>query len=277
MPQWAAPAPAHVFHAWAPWQMAPSQLIAVQTMLAAEKKKPTIITSKQLVHGELAQQLRAKPAKETVPERQYALEDFQVMVREVLLGQSARQAALLAGFPRAERSLNRYVKSIRKNASLQRTTREETLSAQLEFVDGLLFAQKGNTDLLLRRIFSKDEEDVLASTLKSYSQLGWPLDYQQVRMLFADAARRKGRIDPRTGEPFKCSTSYVAAFIAAGTELKAFKASHIDPLRSKKATAQVMCAYSMCGMLCRSHVTRAPPLCRAREMMRVSETWSLLP
>ena len=246
--------------------MAPSQLIAVQTMLAAEKKKPTIITSKQLVHGELAQQLRAKPAKETVPERQYALEDFQVMVREVLLGQSARQAALLAGFPRAERSLKLYVKSIRKNASLQRTTREETLSAQLEFVDGLLFAQKGNTDLdlLLRRIFSKDEEDVLASTLKSYSQLGWPLDYQQVRMLFADAARRKGRIDPRTGEPFKCSTSYVAAFIAARPELKAFKASHIDPLRSKKATAQVMCAYSMCGMLCRSHVSRTRCVVRAR-------------
>ena len=107
------------------------------------------------------------------------------MARDVLDGtaSSARSAALDAGQPKAERTLNRYLKGIRDNKSLRRTTPQETLAAQLEFLNGLELKQKGNADITSRRLFTEDELDVFASSLKLYCDMGFPMDYQHGQMM----------------------------------------------------------------------------------------------
>lgn len=88
-------------------------------------------------------------------------------------------------------------------------------------------------------MFSIDDLDYYAAALKLYGDLGWPMEFARIRDMFADAVRRDQRIDPLTGVLYKTSISYVRDFVNSRPELMAIKASHIDPLRSKKATAQV--------------------------------------
>ena len=52
-------------------------------------------------------------------------------------------------------------------------------------------------------------------------------------------AKKAGKIDWTTGAPFKVSRAYVNKFIDSRDELRQYKASHIDPVRAKKATPQV--------------------------------------
>ena len=53
------------------------------------------------------------------------------------------------------------------------------------------------------------------------------------------AARDKGIYDYKPGRPYVVSEEYVAKFIRNDPELKMYKTSNIDPLRSKKASKQV--------------------------------------
>mmetsp|Transcript_18859 Transcript_18859/g.47144 ORF Transcript_18859/g.47144 Transcript_18859/m.47144 type:complete len:86 (+) Transcript_18859:850-1107(+) len=39
-----------------------------------------------------------------------------------------------------------------------------------------------------RRLFTNDELDYFKRALKLYSEMGWPLDYQQIRCMFSHAA-----------------------------------------------------------------------------------------
>jgi hypothetical protein len=50
----------------------------------------------------------------------------------------------------------------------------------------------------------------------------------------------EGHVDWKTGQAFLVSRSYVRGFLKEHPELKLFKSSNIDPLRSKKATASVI-------------------------------------
>ena len=238
----------HIFSAPSPFQMAPVQVAAVQQLLAAEKPQVVVKQTKQQQHAAIAAALR-KPeprkdvsAKKGVAERQYTIADLQAMLREVITGaaSSVKAAASIAGFPHAYRTLARYTRAIRTNPKLQRDTDEDTLRARLDFVDQLEFKQKGNEDLVSRRLFSDDELDAFARQLKAYGDMGWALDYQLIRTQFSEAAATKGAIDWKTGEAFVVSTGYVSEFVRKRPELKAYKMSHIDPLRSKKATAQVL-------------------------------------
>lgn len=163
------------------------------------------------------------------------------MLVAVLTGQaqSARSAALSAGLPSAERSLNRYLSIIKADENLKCNSEEQTLQLRLEFVDELQLKQSGNPDVLLRRLFSSDEYDFFAAALRLHGDMGWPMDFDNIRDMFADAAERKGAVDAWTGQPYACGMDMVARFVQSRLELKAFKASHVDPLRAKKATYQV--------------------------------------
>lgn len=174
-------------------------------------------------------------------EREYEIDDLKKMTAQVLSGEmpSARAAALAAGLPHAERSLNRYLKRVRENTSLQCVSHTDTKVAQLQHASELEFAEKGNPDICGRRLFSEDELEYFARALKLYADMGWPLDYQQIRHMFSHAAARMKRVHWEAGHAYVCSTTYVADFVNSRDELKAFKASHVDPLRAKKATSQV--------------------------------------
>jgi hypothetical protein len=247
--------------------MAPEKMMPAQHFVqaAAQVASPPVATmkSKQVRHAALAKTLRKPPqkgsAKKGQEERQYGLSEFQCMLRE-LLTSSAGPKTIAAdhGFPSAASSLGRYAKDIRRNARFARATPEETLAAQLDFVDQLEFKQKGHEEIKLRKLFTEDEKDVFARALMLYGDMGWGLDYQNIRVMFAEAAAKAGRIDWKTGEPHVVSHAYVAEFVKNRPELHAYKVSHVDPLRSKKATAKV-CACCLCpeGCLLMSGAGRA--------------------
>ena len=65
------------------------------------------------------------------------------------------------------------------------------------------------------------------------------MDYQNIRLMMSQGARKMGLADWKMGASYVCSTTYVREFIKARPELAAYKSSHIDLLRSKKATTQV--------------------------------------
>eukprot|EP00966_Prymnesium_polylepis_P052384 1213050-Prymnesium_polylepis.1 len=97
----------------------------------------------------------------------------------------------------------------------------------------------------MRTLFTDDEKEVFARALMLYGDMGWGLDYQNIRVMFAEAAAKAGRIDWKTGEPHVVSHAYVAEFVKSRPGLHAYKVSHVDPLRSKKATAKV-CLLLVC-------------------------------
>ncbi|KAL1522343.1 hypothetical protein AB1Y20_017335 [Prymnesium parvum] len=181
-------------------------------------------------------------AKRGQKERQYTIDDLKSMAAAVLSGKatSARAAALSAGLPRAERTLNRYLKDLRnKSGEEQLSQTSEKVELELQLVDELSFKACGNKELCARRLFTEDELDYFARALKLYSEMGWPMDYQQIRCMFSRAASAMGRQEWKPGEPYVCSTTYVARFVENRPELRAFKTSHVDPLRAKKATVEV--------------------------------------
>eukprot|EP00966_Prymnesium_polylepis_P068167 1584445-Prymnesium_polylepis.1 len=268
------PTPAYIFQAPTPMQMAPAQQMAVQDILTTEaKKKPStcVKATKQQRHAELATVLKAPSAKKGEKERQYEVADLQNMMTTCLTaGRGILSVACDAGFPKAARTLGRYVRSVKEHAKLQRATPAETLAAQLEFVSQLGFKIKGHSDMCVRRLFSEDELDTFARAINIYSEMGWPLDFQNIRLMFQAAAKKAGRIDWLTGQPFAVSRGYVRKFVTARPELHPYTMSHIDPLRSKKATAKVN-AWREEGVLaltCAAHSVGVSVCCRCHMMLQ---------
>ena len=68
--------------------------------------------------------------------------------------------------------------------------------------------------------------------------------------LTPEAAAKVGRIDWKTGEPHVVSHAYVAEFVKSRPGLHAYKVSHVDPLRSKKATAKVCFCLLLVSLVC---------------------------
>ncbi|KAL1519312.1 hypothetical protein AB1Y20_022839 [Prymnesium parvum] len=131
--------------------------------------------------------------KKGVKERQYDVDDLRKMAAQVISGEmpSARAAALAAGLPHANRSLDRYLRRVCENASLQCELPANTTAARLQHVSRLEFEDKGNPDFYDRRLFSDDELDTFARALKLYADMGWPMDMQQIRHMFSQAAAQR--------------------------------------------------------------------------------------
>lgn len=180
--------------------------------------------------------------KKNSKEREYSEDEYRSMLTLVVTDVcSARKAAREAEFPNAERTLQRHAARVRADASLQ------TMDARRVHVASLQLAPKGNVDFSSRRLFSEDELDYFARALMLYADMGWPMDQQAVRLMLSNAAKKMGRVDWRRGDTYVVSRTYVAAFIKSRPELRTYKSSHIDPLRSKKATSQV-CVCVRMGM-----------------------------
>ena len=229
-----------VFQAPLPWQMSHASMANLHCSLAAGAHTQQPIDPMQPVvesRGGRDNQLAVQPAaaprrsrKKDVKERQYSDVAFREMLTCVLRGDaSARRVAADAQYPSAKRSLQRYVKDIRGNVQLP------TIAAQLAHVTTLQLKEKGNPDLVSRRLFTEDELEYFARSLKNYADLGWPMDTHAIRAMFSTAARDMKIVD----RGYVCSPTYVRNFIRSHKELTSCKASHIDPLRSKKASATV--------------------------------------
>ena len=268
----APPPPAHVFIAPQPWHVAPAHLASLQAalsqqafQLASRPDSPQAVQPKQWQLSKPAQP--APSNKKGMEERAYTETQFRAMLTRVVNGHaSSAVAARDAGFPSAERSLRRYAREIKESRELQRNSPAATLEAQLAYVSSMELKHKGNVDLTSRRIFSDDDLDYFARALKVYAELGWPMDYQAIQLMFSQAAREMELVDWKTGDPYVCSRKYVADFVNDHPELTAYKAAHIDPLRSKKATATVRavgCGDLMmmpcgcaCGVVCHADLMR---------------------
>ena len=123
---------------------------------------------------------------------------------------------------------------------------QEATARRLQLVEDLQLKIKGNLDFSSRRIFCDDELEYFERALIMYADMGWPMDYSNIQRMMRDVVKKRELIDWKTGEMFVVSRKYVADFVRNRPALRCFKMSHIDPLRSKKATAKVCIAYLMC-------------------------------
>ncbi|KAL1530316.1 hypothetical protein AB1Y20_001225 [Prymnesium parvum] len=156
-----------------PWQMTPVQMQDLNSIRRDEANKA---------------ERHARPSgKKGLKERQYQIEDLRAMASAVLSGTqpNAHAAAMAAGLPSAERTLRRYLKEV----AAQHAGNEQmpARDKQIEGVQEMEFKRKGQEDLTARRLFTNDELDYFKRALKLYSEMGWPLDYQQIRCMFSHA------------------------------------------------------------------------------------------
>ena len=143
------------------------------------------------------------------------------------------------GFPSEARSLRRYAADIRSDERLQRADAAATLEAQLAAAALVEYKPKASPNMQARRLFSDDDLLFFERTLIKYGELGWPMDIKAIQRLFSKHAKETGRSDWKSGDPYVVCETYVRDFVKSRPALMAFKASNIDPLRSKKATATV--------------------------------------
>ena len=116
------------------------------------------------------------------------------------------------------------------------------MGRRLQLIDELQLKVKGNIDFISRRIFSSDELDYFEHALILYADMGWPMDFSNIQRMMRDVVRKRQLIDWKTGELFVVSRKFVTEFVRKRPSLRCFKMSHIDPLRSKKATSKVCIA-----------------------------------
>ena len=184
----------------------------------------------------------------------YTEDEFRPMLVRALRGDPLATVARDAGFPGARDTLRRYRDEINGMAELLRPTPDETLAARLAYVAGKVevLKEKGSDAAAARKIFSVHERAFFARALKLYAELGWPMHVKQIARMFTSAAKETSPPRRVNGHPWECSESYVREFLKDFPELRTYKASNIDPICSKKATAQVW-MYQPCSHLQRRY------------------------
>lgn len=241
---------------------------------ASRKKTMTgmaINTAKKSASDKAVHTVSTKPtATMCGAHRKYSLEQLRAMIREVLLDPSKQfsTVARAAGFESARKALARYYRKVVSDQTLQHGSPEQTLAARLSFVDSMVFDSIGNPEFTELAHFSTDELDAFTRTLELYGDMGWPMDYREIRSMFNLALCKRHARAGLTGPAPEVSMSFVGEYVRNRPELKAYKTSHVDPLRAKKATAEVRVAHVRTGgwglgvgcvypSTCVSHVTIA--------------------
>ena len=194
-----------------PWSGA---TVGVQTVgqsagvqLACSVVAPAAVQQKQA-------RVAAPSAKKNEAERDYSVEQLRSWVVALLEKKSggARKIAAADGFPKAARSIERYRDQV-VAAVPPSDSAAATLAARVAHAQRMEFKVKGNVDLTSRRLFSDDELDYFARTLKLYSDMGWPMDYQAIRLMFSQAAAEMQRVDWKRGDAYVVSRTYVRNFL----------------------------------------------------------------
>ena len=88
------------------------------------------------------------------------------------------------------------------------------------------------------KLFTETELKFFETGLGELGELGWPMEYRQIQLMFNSALHNSGRVDLQ-GRPLDVSIDYVRKFVKDRPTLSMYKASNIDPLRSRKATTEV--------------------------------------
>ena len=119
-----------------------------------------------------------------------------------------------------------------------RDSEENTLAARLAYVDQFQLPNKGSAEFAAKTFFNEHELKYFETGLGELAELGWPMEYKQIQQMFNAALKKDGRED-LLERPVDVSIDYVRKFVKDRPTLSMFKASNIDPLRSRKATCEV--------------------------------------
>ena len=121
----------------------------------------------------------------------------------------------------------------------------QTLELRRKWLVNFAKPEKGNPDLLARKIFDDDELLTFDRTIRLYSQRGLPLqDGAVAGMMRSYAAQKHPAGDPeRGGAPYEISDSFLARFYDERPHLKNLKSSNVDLKRARKATPELRAAW----------------------------------
>ena len=120
----------------------------------------------------------------------------------------------------------------------KRDSDENTLAARLAYVDQFQLPNKGSKVFAAKKFFSEHELKYFEIGLGRLAELGWPMEYSQIQHMMNAALKEAERVN-LLKLPIDVSFEYVRKFVRDSAILSMFKASNIDPLRSRKATSEV--------------------------------------
>ena len=120
----------------------------------------------------------------------------------------------------------------------KRDSEENTLAARLAYVDQFQLPNKGSKEFAAKKFFSEHELKYFEMGLGRLAELGWPMEYSQIQHMMNAALKEAERVN-LLKMPIDVSFEYVRKFVRDSAILSMFKASNIDPLRSRKATSEV--------------------------------------
>ena len=120
----------------------------------------------------------------------------------------------------------------------KRDSDENTLAARLAFVDQFQLPDKGSAYFAAKMFFNEHELKYFEIGLGELAELGWPMEYRQIQQMLNAALKDAKRVDLHQ-RPIDVSIDYVRKYVRDRPTLAMFKASNIDPLRSRKATCEV--------------------------------------
>ena len=112
-----------------------------------------------------------------------------------------------------------------------------TVAEQLLAISVLEWTKRGSPAVAARQFFTEDEENLIAAAIKLQCDMGFPLDVEGIGAYASDTLSKLGRgTDSWSGLPVVCGSSYVAGFLSRHPDLRKFKSSALDPLRSRQAS-----------------------------------------
>lgn len=105
-------------------------------------------------------------------------------------------------------------------------------------IDAMQWKEQGRPELVARRLFTKDERDVIAQNVRDSQAAGFPLDKANLGAHMQRTADELGLVDPTTDEPYVCCESFIEDFVKQYPDLKNYKSSAQDVKRAKAATTE---------------------------------------
>ena len=80
-------------------------------------------------------------------------------------------------------------------------------------IDDTKWAQKGNPEMIARKAFVVDDEEIIADSVRVFCEMGMPFNDHSFGPFCAGVLRKMGKKDPQTGTFYKCSAHWVERFL----------------------------------------------------------------
>ena len=104
--------------------------------------------------------------------------------------------------------------------------------------DALVWAHQGNPIIIARKAFVVDDEEIVASSVRVFCEMGMPFNDRSFGPFCAGVLRKMGKKDPKTGTFYKCSARWVMDFLSRYPDLRRYKSSPLDPARVRAAAPE---------------------------------------